>query len=213
MQTDPEDVLDFWFAGTASDPTAATARESFWFGGSPETDAEIRARFGAAVQAAAHGDLDAWAQEPSSALARVILLDQFPRNIGRGTAEAFACDARAREAARDAVARGHLARLAPVEQAFLVLPYQHSESLEDQRESVRLSSEIARTAPEGWRPLLEHYLTFAEQHLALIERFGRFPHRNGVLGRTATADEEAYLGGGGETFGQGPPADPDRGSA
>ena len=88
-------------------------------------------------------------------------------------------------------------------QAFLLLPFQHSESLQHQHESVRLSAEIAQVAPETWRSILERYLLFAKQHLALIERFERFPHRNHILGRAATAEEEAYLSGGGARFGQG----------
>ena len=196
-------ILEFWFARAADDPAEASARGSFWFGASRETDSLIRERFGSAVEAAARGELDSWVQAPRSALALVLLLDQFPRNIWRGTAKAFAHDARALWAAREAVARGHLRNLAPIEQAFLVLPFQHSESIDDQRESVRFSSEIARAAPAVWRPLLEDYLRFAKEHLALIERFGRFPHRNQVLGRAPTAEEAEYSRGGGASFGQG----------
>jgi uncharacterized protein (DUF924 family) len=202
VQRDPQDILDFWFGRVADDPAEASRRETFWFGASQEADSLIRERFVSTVEGAARGDLDSWVQGPSSALALILLLDQFPRNIWRGTAEAFAHDAKALKAAREAVARGHLNSLAPLEQAFLVLPFQHSEFIDDQLESVHLCSEIARAAPEVWRPLLEHHLQFAKQHLALIERFGRFPHRNNLLGRTPTAAEEAYLARGGVTFGQ-----------
>lgn len=177
-------------------------REAFWFGASGEIDSLIRERFASGVVAAVRGQLDSWVQVPRSVLALVLLLDQFPRNMWRGTGKALH-DAEALRAAREAVARGHLHNLAPIEQAFLVLPFQHSESIEDQRESVRLSAEIAQAALTAWRPVLQQYLQFAKQHLALIERFGRFPHRNHVLGRAATAAEEAYLSGGGASFGQG----------
>jgi uncharacterized protein (DUF924 family) len=203
MRSDPESILEFWFGRAAGDPAEASARETSWFGASGEADSLIRERFASAIEAAARGELDSWVQVPRSALALALLLDQFPRNIWRGTAKAFTHDARALRVAKEAVARGHLHELAPVEQAFLVLPLQHSESVEDQRESVRLSSEIAQAAPKAWRPLLERYLQFARQHLALVERFGRFPHRNHVLGRRPTPEEEAYLREGGDSFGQG----------
>jgi uncharacterized protein (DUF924 family) len=202
VHSDPQGILEFWFGGAADDPAEASARESFWFGASGEADSLIRERFASSVEAAARGEFESWVQAPRSALALVLLLDQFPRNMWRGTAKAFAHDAHALRAAREAVARGHLHNLAPLERAFLVLPFQHCESIDDQREAIRLSSEIAQAAPTAWRPVLERYLQFAKQHLALIERFGRFPHRNHVLGRTPTAEEEAYLRGGGASFGQ-----------
>jgi uncharacterized protein (DUF924 family) len=199
---DPQAILGFWFGHAADDPAEASARERFWFGASRETDSLIGERFASAVKAAARGEFDSWVQVPRSTLALVLLLDQFPRNIWRGTAKAFAHDAQALRTAQEAVARGHLENLAPLERWFLVLPFQHSESIEDQRESIRLSSEIVRAAPASWRPLLEGYLQFAKEHFALIEQFGRFPHRNRVLGRTLTAKEEAYLSRGGASFGQ-----------
>jgi uncharacterized protein (DUF924 family) len=202
VNPEPEEVLGFWFGGALDDPAEASAREPFWFGASAEADARIRERFAPAVVAAGRGELEAWARAPRSALALVLLLDQFPRNVWRGTPQAFAHDERALRVARESVSRGDLGRLAPLEQAFLVLPFQHSESLADQAESVRLSSAIAREAPAAWRPILERYLDFARQHLALIERFGRFPHRNRILGRTSTPAEEAYVRGGGASFGQ-----------
>jgi uncharacterized protein (DUF924 family) len=201
---EPETVLAFWFGAAAGDPATASARESFWFGVSPETDALVRGQFAIAVETAASGALDGWLGQPRSALALVLLLDQFPRNIHRGTAAAFACDARARAAARHATGAGYLEALGPLESSFLLLPYQHSESLDDQRESVRLAARLRAEAPPAWRPVLTEYLAFAQQHLALIERFGRFPHRNAVLGRTSTAGELAHLASGGTSFGQGP---------
>jgi len=201
-QFSPDEIVQFWFADTANDPARAAARNEFWFKSSSETDALIRERFTPAVEAAAQGELAAWADAPRSALALVLLLDQFPRNMWRGTGRAFAHDPQALTTAQHAVASRYLRQLAPVEQAFLLLPYQHSESVENQRASVRLSDEITLAAPPAWRPLMEYYGKFAKQHRDLIERFGRFPHRNRVLWRESTAEEKAYLSTGGATFGQ-----------
>ena len=166
-QASPETILDFWFAGAANDPACATARNDFWFKSSSE-DALIRERFVHTIEAAARGELAAWADAPRPALALVLLLDQFPRNIWRGTARAFARDAQALKTAQHAVASGYLQQLTPVEQVFLLLPYQHSESVEDQRESVRLAEEITRAAPPEWRSSMEYYASFSKQHRDLI---------------------------------------------
>ncbi len=203
MSIDPQSVLDFWLGDAPGDPARADAREKFWFEASPATDVAVRERFAAAIEAAARGELAHWAQDPRSALALVVLLDQFPRNVWRGSPRAFAYDSEALETATAAVAAGHLDRLTPIEQAFLILPFEHSESVEAQRECVRLSERIARAAPSAWQPVLATYSNYARQHLALIERFGRFPHRNQALGRTSTPEELAFLRAGGATFGQG----------
>jgi uncharacterized protein (DUF924 family) len=200
---EPESVLGFWFGNAASEPETALARSVFWFGASPEADREIQERFGAVVDAAAGGALAAWEGDPRGALALVLVLDQFPRNIWRGRPEAFRHDPKALAAARRAVASGHLERLSPVEGVFLIMPYQHAESLECQRESVRLCEGLAEVAPAEWRPLLEGSLDFARQHLDLIERFGRFPHRNRALGRESTTLEQEHLEANGRSFGQG----------
>lgn len=202
---DPERVLDFWFADAAREPSAAEARSSLWYGGgaSPEEiDREIAERFGDLVRAAAAGELDAWTGTPRGRLALVILLDQFPRNLGRGTARAFEHDERALELTREGVARGDLEELRPVEQVFLLMPYQHVEDLAMQRAGAALYDRIAAEAPLEWRPYLEYTRDYARRHLAIVERFGRFPHRNEVLGRSATAEETAYLAQGGDRFGQ-----------
>jgi uncharacterized protein (DUF924 family) len=200
---DPEDILQFWFGDAAEAPARAEARMEFWFGGAPETDARIREQFGAAIEVAARGELVTWADTPRGALALLVLLDQFPRNLWRETARAFAHDPLALATARQATATGFLHRLAPIEQPFLTLPFQHNESLEAQRESVRFCAEIVASAPPEWRATLETFHDYAQRHLVVIARFGRFPHRNAVLGRESTPEERAYLDGGGETFGPG----------
>jgi uncharacterized protein (DUF924 family) len=201
---EPETVLAFWFGDAAGDPAATKARESFWFGASPQADALVRSQFTTAVETAGSGALDGWLERARSALALVLLLDQFPRNIYRGAAAAFTHDGQARAATRHAIGAGYLETLGPLESSFLILPYQHSESLDDQRESVRLTALLLAEAPPPGRPGFATYLAFAKEHLSIIERFGRFPHRNAALGRTSTAEEEQYLASGGATFGQSP---------
>jgi uncharacterized protein (DUF924 family) len=200
---DAEAILQFWFGDAADDPVKARARESFWFGASAKADRTIRERFLPTIEAAGRGELSAWLNDPRSALALIVALDQFPLNAWRGTAKAYDFATAALDAAKRAVAAGHPVRLTPVENAFLILPYQHSESIGDQRESVRLSTEFLNAAPPGWQLLMERYLWFARQHHDIIERFGRFPHRNRVLGRASTQEELDYLASGGPTFGQG----------
>jgi uncharacterized protein (DUF924 family) len=200
---DPDHILQFWFADAAQSPAKAEARMTFWFDGAPETDAQIRDRFGTAVEAAARGELTAWTGAPRPALTLVVLVDQFPRNLWRGTARAFSHDPRALAVAEQALAAGFFQELAPIERPFLALPFQHSESLEAQRESVRLCAEIVASAPPEWRATLETFHDYAQRHLEVIARFGRFPHRNAMLGRASTAEERAYLESGGETFGPG----------
>lgn len=199
---DPQDVHAFWFADAADDPDAAAARQAWWFRSSAQTDAEIRERFAGAIEAALRGELAAWQDAPRPALALVILCDQLPRNAWRGTARAFATDPLALRTVRAALAAGHAARLSPVEHSFLLLPFEHSEAIADQDECVRRFTALLAGASAAWRPMLEGYLAYAEQHRELIARFGRFPHRNRVLGRESTAAELAFLEGGGATFGQ-----------
>jgi uncharacterized protein (DUF924 family) len=197
-----QEIHGFWFEDAAADPVKAAARSAFWFRSTPEADALVRERFATSVEAAARGELDAWKASPRSALARVIVLDQFPRNIWRGMAEAFAHDAKALQAAEESLAEGQLGALSPVEQGFLVMPFQHVESLERQQESVRLYRGIVEAAPASWQRVVENFLKFAQLHLELIEQFGRFPHRNAILRRQSTAAEAAYLDAGGMDFGQ-----------
>lgn len=175
----PEEVLEFWFEGNP-----ATRRE-VWFKQSDAFDTAC-ARFRPALQASREGRLDHWAETPLGALALILLLDQFPRNLHRGSSLAFVADPKAREIARRAIARGFDAALTPVQRAFMYLPFEHSENLADQEESVRLYT----TLHPG---LGGEALDYAERHRDVIRRFARFPHRNAALGRQNTPEEEAYL--------------------
>lgn len=185
MNNDAEAILNFWFEELEPED---------WFATSPELDETIRQRFGALHDRLSRPDADhsAWLATPEGSLALVILLDQFPRNIHRGTARAFASDALALAVAREAIRRGHDLMTPVARRAFYYLPFEHSERLEDQDEAVRLVRERAN---------LSDFLHFAELHRDIIRRFGRFPHRNAVLGRESSAEELAYLREGGPTFG------------
>ena len=202
MQADAGDILAFWFADSCCGPTEAKAREAFWFRGSAAVDAAIGERYLPGMEAALRGELAAWSAAPRTALALTLLLDQFPRNVWRGTARAFAGDSLALTLAREAVAAGFLQRLERVQRAFLVLPFEHSESLAEQHESMRLFTMLQQSAPDPWRPPFDGYLDYARQHFGIIQRFGRFPHRNRALGREPTAEEQAWLESGGAVFGQ-----------
>lgn len=171
-----EAILEFWFTAEA---------EALWFKTDAGFDQEIRDRFRADREAAAAGDLAAWETGTQGALALVLLLDQFPRNMFRDSARAFATDDAALASASRAIHRGFDRALLSRRRQFLFLPFQHSESIAQQRRSVDLFRGL--DDPEK--------LDYAERHLAVIERFGRFPHRNRVLGRAGTPEEEAFLAG------------------
>jgi len=179
-------VLDFWFQG---DPN--TWRTDPWFRKSDTFDDAIRARFATAVQAAQDGVLDSWADTPAGTLALLLLLDQFGRNIHRGSYLAFAGDAHARRIARKAIAAGMEAQLTPVQRVFLYLPFEHSEEMADQQLSVRLFESLP---PAPWR---DNVVDYAHRHRDVIREFGRYPHRNAALGRESTPAEQAWLDAGG----------------
>lgn len=172
-----EDVLAFWLA----------AGSERWFEDDEAFDATIRARFATTYADAAAGRLSAWENSPEGALALVIVLDQFPRNMFRNSACAYAADRLARAVAERAVARGFDRQIAMPERTFLYLPFEHSEELADQERAVALMAETGDADSLKW----------AELHADIIRRFGRFPHRNAVLGRPTTPEEQVFLDGGG----------------
>jgi uncharacterized protein (DUF924 family) len=175
------DVLDFWFL-PLDDPGHGKPRD-VWWEGPPAFDAEIRDRFGAAFDRAIAGGLDAWQKSPDGALALVLLCDQFARNMHRKTAHAFAGDDKARQTARLALARAYPAAFNPTMRLFFYMPFQHSEALDDQELGCALFAAFED----------EDYMKHALEHRDVIARFGRFPHRNGVLGRACTPEELDYL--------------------
>jgi len=179
-----DEILEFWFGAEDDDLSQA---ESRWFIPNPEFDRLCTERFLDVYEDAARGLLDDWRSEPRSCLALVLLLDQFPRNMFRDTPRAFATDAKARDIARHAIGARFDRALSTAERMFLYLPFEHSENLDDQFESVRLTRALALEDPRI------DALKYAEQHLEIIRRFGRFPARNAALGRQSTDQELAFL--------------------
>lgn len=182
----PDDLLAFWFGAPPGSPTYGRSRE-IWFEKDAAFDAACRMQMGAAHEEAAMGRLDHWAETPRGALALVLLLDQATRNLFRGDPRAFATDAKARALADAAIARGFDRGLLPTERMFLYLPFEHSEALADQERALELFAEL-NTLPET-----AGILAIVRRHHDIIARFGRFPHRNAVLGRITTAEEAAFL--------------------
>jgi uncharacterized protein (DUF924 family) len=183
MVQDPlaNDILAFWFG-----PLPHATRD-VWFRKDTSIDAQIRSRFGDAVERALAGALREWTATPHGALARVLLLDQFTRNLFRGSKRAFAGDAQALATATTAVDGGHARALDAYERWFLYLPFEHAESPAAQQRSLALFASLA--AETGDRGPLD----WAKKHAAIIDRFGRYPHRNAVLGRASTPEEIAFL--------------------
>lgn len=169
-----EELIAFWF----SEPVSKR-----WFNSTPTFDNELRERYAGLYEQAARGQLTAWQASAQGSLALVILLDQIPLNIFRGQAQSFASEAQARDVAGRAIERGFERQFDDAQKAFLYMPFMHSEDLADQERSVALYSAAG----------LDSNLRFARHHRELIRRFGRFPHRNAILGRASTAEEIEYL--------------------
>ena len=179
-------VLDFWF-GAPGSSEFGRARKA-WFSKDEAFDATIRERFGALVERALRGEVEAWAEAPRSALAQILLLDQFTRNAFRATPRAFAGDARALAAASRMVGSRQDESLPPFMRGFVYLPFEHAEGLAMQDEAIRLFTKLVAEAPEH-----ADMLDYAQRHRDVIRRFGRFPHRNEILGRRSTAEEIAFV--------------------
>ena len=197
-----EQVLEFWFADAGAGREAMERRQRVWFGGGAEFDSSCRQRFSATLAAATEGALDHWQASARGSLALIVILDQLSRNIHRGTAEAFRQDGRALAICKEGIDSGRDLELSPTERVFFYMPLQHAEDRSIQALSVRQFETLAAEAPEELRELLEGNAAYARQHRDIIERFGRFPHRNTVLGRESTADEQAYLADDAPRFGQ-----------
>ena len=189
----PDQITDFWFRDDVNDAAAMHARIDTLFSVDAGFDAEVRARLCKAVERAFAGTLDHWAAEPHGALALVILLDQAPRNIYRGTACAFTGDVRARAITDAALAHGFEAKLALIECVFLYLPFEHAEDLTLQNRCVSGYEALHARASKDFLDLMAEVVQAGEDHREVIRRFGRFPHRNALLGRTSTPDERAWL--------------------
>ena len=170
----PREIIDFWFSDRV---------RKLWFNSTPEFDQELRERFLATWEQASRGELDDWKQSAEGCLALVIALDQLPLNMFRGEPRSFATEAQSREVARHAIDQGFDRMLEVEQRAFLYMPFMHSENLADQQLALTLFDQ------EG----LEGNYRFARHHLGIIEKFGRFPHRNAILGRPSSVEEIEYL--------------------
>lgn len=200
----PGAIIEYWFGVEPIDEATYLRRAALWFDGSRDVDVEITDRFAEPLELAVAGRHDDWSATPMGTLAWTILVDQFPRHIFRGTARAYAHDETARQWCRRALEAGVERELGPLERTFLYLPLQHSESIDDQRLCVdRFERLLVETPDTHWfYPHARHGLEMAHLHSRIIARYGRFPHRNRVLGRRSTMFEQMYLDAGGSDFGQ-----------
>lgn len=198
-----EKVVDFWFRESVHDDAAIKGRMPVWFGNSQQIDDDIELRFATLVEAAREGQLHDWRSLPKGRLALVLLLDQFPRNLYRNTAKAFAMDDAALELCLKSIDDSRLLELSFIEQVFMLMPLQHTESVALQERSVREFDRLLERMDPDRRVHYKGFADYARLHCDIIRRFGRFPHRNAVLGRENTDEEKLYLLQGAPRFGQG----------
>jgi uncharacterized protein (DUF924 family) len=185
-----DNILAFWFGKLDETGLCLEDRNPLWFTASDNTDATCRTQYGQLVERALAGELDSWADTDDGLIALIILLDQFTRNSYRGTARAFAGDSRALALAQDTIASGRYQRLPAIYQVFLYMPLEHNEDAEVQEECVTLFEELAGITGNAQ---ITSFTRYAAAHSDVIAQFGRFPHRNVLLGRESTAEELAYL--------------------
>lgn len=206
MQNVPDEriarVLEFWFSAEELDTPQIDSRMERWFSADPEFDRQMREDFGDLVEDALRGTLDLWAASTQGRLALILLLDQFCRNVHRGTAKAFAGDRSALKLCIEGSMNNVYRPLSPIERVFFFMPLQHAESAGIQDKSVRIYHALAEGATGTLRETFATVAQFAELHRDIVEQFGRFPHRNRSLGRSNTPEEDAYLAADGQSFGQ-----------
>jgi uncharacterized protein (DUF924 family) len=195
------EILRFWFGELQAPEDLDRSKMKMWWMGGEAIDAEISERFGAKVEEALAGKLGGWTDSPRGSLALVILLDQFTRNLGRGTPRAFAGDLAALDVCRAAIERGQDRRLRLIERAFLYMPMMHAEDRDVARRSIETFEALSKEV-EALGGDYPDFRSHAVQHGEIVLRFGRFPHRNEVLGRTPSPDESEFLASGGPSFGQ-----------
>jgi len=196
-------ILGFWFKEHALSAPQIDRRMDIWFSEDEKFDKEIEKTFAADVEQASAGDLDHWAEQPRGRLALIILLDQFRRNIYRNTAQAFEKDPAALKLCVEGAMQNADKDLSAIERVFFYMPLQHAESLKVQSKAVDLYNKLAEAVSPTFRETFSTIAQFAELHRDIIEQFGRFPHRNALLGRENTPEEEEYLSGDAPDFGQG----------
>lgn len=200
MASPSQQLLNWWFGEGATAVEIAAEKSRLWFGYRPEQDAEAQRRFGTLTRQALAGELDDWTATPQGWLALILLLDQLPRMIYRGTAQAFSGDERALQLVRDGMAHGGDVLLAPIQRVFIYLVLEHAEHLSVQDQALVQFQQLLDIAEAPERELFADFLDFAERHRHVIARFGRFPHRNEILGRESSEAELAFLAEPGSRF-------------
>ena len=195
-----EELLSCWFGAESEALRIAHAKAPLWWGAVAETDAEINARFGQLHDEVSRGEHADWASMPEGRLALIVVLDQFSRMRFRGTPQAFASDMQALALCLQGLGSGQDLALRPIERVFFYLPLEHAEDRGHQQRSVTLFESLATQAAENERKLFEDYAEFARRHRDIVARFGRFPHRNAVLGRDSTEEERKFLQQPGSSF-------------
>ena len=188
-----EDILQFWFGAFPTPYTADATKSDMWFKNGAAYDSEIFVNFGVDYDKAINGELDHWIDSYRGRLALIILLDQFSRHIHRGSAQSFAQDAKAQVLCIDGIGAGDDYRMHAIERSFYYLPLEHAEDIEKQNLSVKAYTQLAQDVPEQYRKAFEVTLSFAKSHHYVIEKFGRFPELNEVLGRESTAEELEFI--------------------
>lgn len=200
MTTPWQPLLEWWFGSAETPDDIQADKGKLWFGKRDSQDLEARERFGDWVEQALAGGLTDWAQRPEGWLALVLLLDQLPRMIFRDTPKSFAGDLRAQALVAQGIAADFDRQLRPIQRVFIYLVFEHCENLAVQNEAVSRFIDLVAQQPEAERAVFADNLDYAERHQKVIARFGRFPHRNAVLGRASTAEEIEFLSGPGSRF-------------
>jgi uncharacterized protein (DUF924 family) len=198
-----DQILSFWFRERELSAPKIDRRMDIWFGEDPAFDEAIMAEFEDDVEGASNGRLDHWAEEPRGRLALILLIDQFRRNIHRNTAKAFSHDKLALKLCVEGAVEKKDSGLTPIQKVFFYMPLQHAESVKVQAKSVELFNKLAESVSPTYRETFLTVAQFAELHRDIIDQFGRFPHRNKLLGRANTPEEDEYLAGDSPDFGQG----------
>ncbi len=199
----PADVLDYWF-GDSANLEVDDLKEYFqrWFQGGKEIDKEIKARFGKAVKQAAANELSRWENTTEGSLALIILLDQFTRNVYRGTAKAFSYDIKASRLCQKLIEVGADKEMSWSQRGFCYMPLQHAEDVNMQQQGIEMYLDLVEDTPDELKKVAAGFLLSAREHKTIIDKFGRFPHRNKVLQRQSTDEELIYLATGAKSFGQ-----------
>ena len=197
-------VIEFWFADARNSPENAFARKPFWYNGGTKIDQKIQTTFLMEVESACDGRLSHWANTAHGALALILILDQFTRNIFRNTPRAYSGDELAINIVTTAIMRCHDIGLSPASAIWLYHPFHHSEKIKEQDHGLALLNSLKVRSPKAWHNYIEKSIQGWTRHREIISRFGRFPHRNHVLKRESSYDEKIFLNQNGRSFGQGP---------